>query len=63
MPAKASTVQKTVNDLTVEGYVSSKDSISPLDAQVAHSTVAPQNSSTHSKYLVYADWHLQINRC
>lgn len=32
MPAKASTVQKTVNDLTVEGYVSSKDSISPLDA-------------------------------
>lgn len=32
VPAKASTVQKTVNDLTVEGYVSSKDSISPLDA-------------------------------
>lgn len=63
MPTKASTVQKTVNALTVESYVSSKDSTSPLDAKVAHSTTAPQNNFTQSKYLVYAEWHPQINRC
>lgn len=40
---------------------SSKDSISPLDAKAAYGANAPQNNFTQLKYLVYTQWHLQIN--
>lgn len=41
----------------------SKDSVSPLDAKAAYSTNAPQNNFMQLKYILYTQWHLQINRC